>query len=343
MLASHRRDCDIPQHMLNRLERFRRLIKTSALVLGIGLTIAGRAGAQTGPELLVKTWPKGELFEGQADATFLNDGHTEHGNEFQLGIYQASGRVRLYPTQRADPRFGFDTTLIDVHTNDPGLPSKLVDTSVAFGIGVADNDGWLAGLSLGVGYAGAGAYDDSNAYYGKADFAIGKQLDERTSVGIVLDYNGNRGLLPDVPLVGFEYRKQIYEKLQLAVGFPFQSIVWTPNDEWTFTGRYIFPDGGDARVDYSIVKQAGVFVSYASRIVPFHDDELAIGHDRLIYEYTRAEVGARFTPIEQVNVIGAVGYIFSQEFNQGWDTRDVDRVSKPSDEPYLRVGVEVKF
>src|ERR1051325_4923963 len=142
------------------------------------VAIASFANAQTGPELLSRPWPKGQIVEANGGVTLLNEGSTRHASDFKLTFYESQGRMRLFPEERADPRFGYDVTYLNVDTNDPALPSKLLDTSVAFGMGVADVEGWLAGVTVGVGYAAAGAFDDGNGYYGKADLAIGKKLDE---------------------------------------------------------------------------------------------------------------------------------------------------------------------
>ncbi len=305
--------------------------------------MTGRAGAQTGPDLLIKQFPKGEHVETQGTASFYEDGHTNRASEFQLSTYDVSGRVRLFPAERADPRFGYEMNYLNIKTNDPALPSKFVDTSVAVAMGVADVDGWLAGLSLGIGYSGAGAFDDGDGYYGKADFAIGKQLDPNTSIGIVLDYNGNRSLYPDFPIIGFEYRKKIEDKLVMAVGFPYSEVVYKPTDQLSLSAKFIFPDGVDANVDFSVSQHFGVFTSFMMRWLPYHYDALPNNADRVIFEDRRLEAGVRWSPVDQVDLTGAIGYAFSQEFNVGFDTRDEDRLAKPNDVPYLRFGVDVKF
>jgi hypothetical protein len=292
---------------------------------------------------MVRPWPAGQRVEAQGGATFLDDGHTRNADDLRLSYYESTGRVRLLPSERADPRFGYEGKYIKLDTNDPALPSKLCDTSVAFGMGVADVDGWLAGLSVAVGYAAAGGFDDGNAYYGKADLAVGKQFNETDSFGLVIDYDGNRTFMPDVPLPGFEYRKRLDTRLLLAVGFPYSSIEWKPIEPLTLSARYVFPDDGELKVDYTLIKGLGLFASYALRQEAFHWDELPDSSDRLIYIQRRVEGGVRWTPIEQASLVAAVGYAFDQEFNVGWDTRDQDRVAKPSDEPYLRVGFEVRF
>lgn len=305
--------------------------------------------AQTGPELLFKPWDKGQLIEARGDAVWIGDGNLRDGSDFQLGFYETEGRARLFPDHRADPRFGYNVTYLDIDTNSAALPSNLVDTSVAFGMGLIDYNGWLGGISIGVGYAAAGAFDDGNAYYGKADFLIGREIDKTSSIGFVIDYDGNRTIYPDVPLPGFLYTKELDPTLKLGLGFPFSSVTWKPNPATTFDrqltidARYQIPDVFNARVDYELFKEFGLFASYIVRQEAFKWDELANTHDRLIFIQRRVEGGVIWRPFEQATFTIAGGYAFGQEFNVGWDTTDQDRVARPSDEPYVRVGFEVRF
>jgi len=320
------------------------LASVAAIALGTTSTFA-----QTGPELLLKPWPKGQLVEARGDAMWLDSGHVRDGSDFQLGFYETEGRARVYPGQRADPRFGYNLTYIDVDAENGAVPNHLVDTSVAFGMGVLDNSGWLGGITVGVGYAAAGAFDDGNAWYGKADFAIGRELDETSAIGFVLDYDGNRTIYPDIPLPGFAYNKKVHDTLKMSLGFPFTSIIWTPDRaytfdrQFTFEGKWTIPDDFEARVDYEIIKEVGLFATYGARREAFHWDELPNAHDRLIFIQRRVEGGVIWRPTEQMTFTVSGGYAFDQEFNVGWDTNDQDRVAKPSDEPYLRMGVEIHF
>lgn len=304
--------------------------------------IGSLAAAQTGPELMLRPFPKEERIQAQGDFTMLNSGSTRNTDDFNLAFYDTSGRVRLFDAQRADPRIGWNYT--DINTSgDPVLPSHLIDTSVSFGMGIADYNGWVAGIQLGIGYAGAGAFDDADAWYGMADILLGHEIDKTSTLGIVVDYDGNRSFMPDTPLPGFLYTKRLYPTLLLGVGFPYSSIEYKPNDAWTFTAKLYIPDDLTARIDYAVTQNFGIFGELSSRREAFHWDALPNGMDRLIYDSRRAEVGIRWTLQQSYSLTIAGGYAFSQEFNQGFDTRDQDRVAKPSDEPYARVGFEVRF
>ncbi|MBC8108327.1 MAG: hypothetical protein H7Z14_17205 [Anaerolineae bacterium] len=330
-----------------------RRISSRPVAVGFALAVLAGASAslaQTGPELLIKPWDnKEQLVEARADAIWLDDGKLREGGDFQLGFYETEGRARLLVGNRADPRFGYNVTYLDIDTDSGALPINLIDTSVAFGVGVLDYEGWQGGITFGLGYAAAGAFDDGNAYYGKADFVIGRKLDETSSIGFVIDYDGNRAAYPDVPLPGFAYTKQIDKTLSYTVGFPFSSVTWKPDPANTFDhqltleARYQIPDAFDARIDYELVKEVGVYLAYSERYEAFKWDELTNSNDRLLFQQKRVEGGVIWRPIEQLTFTGAVGYAFSQEFNVGWDITDQDRVAKPSDEPYLRVGLEFRF
>src|SRR4051812_47409100 len=111
----------------------KRGFKLAVLVVTLA-SFAPLTRAQTGPELLLKPWPKGERVQVEGQAMFLNEGSTRASDDFRLSIYDTSGRVRIFPDHRADPRLGWNYT--DINTSgDPTLPSHLIDTSVELGTG----------------------------------------------------------------------------------------------------------------------------------------------------------------------------------------------------------------
>ena len=159
--------------------------------------------AQTGPELLVKPWPEtGQISEGSADAYIFDAGHTKGTNDsFRLSDYESVGRFRILPGNEISPRIGYDFLYLDNHTSSPRLPRQLFDESMAIGTGIAKWDGgWVAGITLGVGYAGSQPFDVGRGWYGKGDIVVAKEISDTDAFGIILDYNGNRTYLPDTPL-----------------------------------------------------------------------------------------------------------------------------------------------
>ena len=317
------------------------------------LALAGTTQAQTGPDLLLGQFGEGNNVVGRGEAIFLNNGTSSHDDgtseQAKLSIYNASARFKLDLDEvipgfsRTQPRAGFQVAVLDFQTDDDTIPGTLADLSIGIGLGVAKSDKWVAGISFGVGVASNNIINDGNAIYGKADIAWAYTLNEREKLGVVLDYNGNRTFLPDVPLPGFIYTRKLSEDFTLEVGFPYSDIQYHPTENLTLLLKFVFPDGGEARLDYEVSQSFGVFAALTQQYEAFHWNELDNPDRRILFNQTRAEIGVRGTYMDNLNFTAAVGYAFNTELNIGWDTRDADELAEISDEPYVRVGVEVKF
>ena len=320
------------------------MMYNSRALIAVSLLSVASAFAQTGPELLLKPLAKDTNIEGDVSATAFHRGTTDNDHaSFRLDVYQLEGRVRIPTESRAAPRAGFNVTVLDLDTSDPALPTQYNDYSVGVGFGFLDQSGWLGGATIGVGYAAAGAFDDSNAYYGQATLLFGKQLSPKDFLAVVVDYNGNRTVLPDVPLPGFQYRRTLSDDLTVAVGFPVSSVTWKPIEPLKIEATYTFSDNIDATIDYSITEGLGVFASYASRTYAFHDDNYPDGKERMFFSQRLATVGVRYSPIKDVDITLAGGYAMGQRFEYGWDLRETDKIADLSDEPFARVQLAVKF
>jgi hypothetical protein len=306
------------------------------------IACAAPSRAQTGAELLLKPLVKEDEFaEGRADALLFNQGQTNRGDDFQLRYYQTSGRIRENEPNLV-PRFGWDVKYYDLDTDDPVLPDQLLDSSAAVGLGVKDFHGWRAGLSLGLGYAGDKPFAEGDAWYGKATLAFGKAITEKSTLGVFLDYDGNRPFAPDIPLPGFGYLHQFDPHLSYVVGAPLDSITWKPNDQIKVEATYLMPARFKGEIDYEPVRHLIFYGGYQSVQDAFHVESLP-GDRRLLFDQQRAEVGLRFAPTEEASFIAAIGYAFDGQFNSGFDERTRHGVADISDEPYLRVGFEARF
>jgi hypothetical protein len=326
---------------------------------------AANARGQTGPELLIKPWPRDRIIEADAQADFYNETNTNNPSNdgsgravLSLSEYDSEGRLRLFPRDehvRADPRFGYNVTYLHLNTNDPHLPKQLTDESLAMGTGIADINGWEAGITVGAGYAGAGAFQDGNGLYGQFDLLVGHDISPTSKLGIVLDYNGNRSFMPDVPLPGLVYTKTIDPTLLLALGFPLASVTWTPNKAYTLDRQltidatYTIPDSFEVNADYAVIDSTGpigklgAFASFTNRLLPFHDNEEPVGRYRIFFEQNRAEIGVRWTPRPLISLTVAGGCAFDQRFHYGWDSQNYSELAKLGDSTYTRVSLEFRY
>src|ERR1700689_2498811 len=80
----------------------RRSILPIAVVIFL-LAGARRTLAQTGPDLLVKSWATDQAVDATADALFEPSAHTDGDSSVQLDFYHGLGRWRLIPDSDASP------------------------------------------------------------------------------------------------------------------------------------------------------------------------------------------------------------------------------------------------
>jgi hypothetical protein len=306
--------------------------------------LAPAAHAQTGARLLLEAFPKELTISTTTDANFMQGGHTQENDEsFRLSVYESSGRVRLQPGAFESVRVGWDFTYLELNTTDDSLPEQLVDQSVGVAFPIAKYEDWVLAGSIGVGYSGDTPFGDGDAFYGQATLLAVKQLENEQSLIVLLDYDGNRAFLPDVPLPGFAYSKRITGELTAIIGLPVTSIEWAPNDRFAATLSYSVPYNVDIAVGYKVTDQFRIYGKTESRSDAFFVDGLPSNDDRILFEQKRAELGVAWEPRDGWLITTGVGYAWGGEFSTGFDVRDTDELTDISDEPYVKVGLVARF
>ena len=324
-------------------------VRASLAALLVTLLAPLTALAQSGPELLLKPWDKKQFIEMRNDALFLGNGEFEDdefgGADFKLTTYESEGRIRILPGNIASPRIGYDVTYLDIDTDLPAFPDHLTEQAISAGLLLAQfESGWIMGVTLGIGYAGEGAYGNSDAIYYKGTLVFGREIDENNALGIVIDYDANRVVFPDVPLPGFAWAGRLPKRnLRLTLGFPVNSVIWDINKQTRAEFTYTFTDSFDARVTHDISPHWSLFGRVETRYNGFHLPELEETNDRLFFEQRRVEGGVVWTPAKFVSLSAAGGLAFGSEFSVGWDMRDIDNVLEVSNELYFRLGAELRF
>lgn len=318
------------------------VIATAAWMLTT-MALSQWAIGQTDPGGLFAPWPKGQMTDGSASATFFDAGHAKGSDDdFKLSMYDSSGRIRLMDKFRINPTIGYSFHHLQLDGNS-ALPGQLVDAAIAFGTPITQfADNWFLALSGAVGYAGSSPFADGNAWYGRGTVLVGKELSRDSTLVFGLDYNGNRTLYPDIPLPGVAYALRLEEHLLTSVGFPYSTLTWQPNDQFRIDAFYTFPDLYELKVGYNITRTLQIFADIARNFSAYHDADLP-GDRRLFFTQSRIEAGVRWGKNDGPALMAAIGYGFDQHFDIGFDGRDLDRVTRVSDEPYARVAFEWRY
>ncbi len=299
---------------------------------------------------LLTPWPEGRHAQVGGRAMIFGDSQTDNGDaDFDLNVYEARGCFRLGDDDSGAPSAGFRVKYLDISTDDPALPTRLVDQAIGLGMGVGHLDAfgqtWQLGFTAGIGYAGDTPFADSDAVYLLGNLVAKAQLDEKSELRLILNYDGNRAIFPDVPLPYIAYTRKENDAFTWTVGFPFSGIRWQIDDRLLLTARYFFPLDGEIELAYELHKEWTLYVGYESSLDAFHLDTPDDDDDRLFFQQRRVEAGVRWAPgaWPGVELTVAGGYAFDQEFETGWDLRDTDSVADVDGTPFGRVALSVEF
>ena len=316
----------------------------------ITAALAAPAFAQTGAPLLLTPWDRvGDAeagYEGSASVLAIGDTDLDVGDEeLSFSEFESRGRIKLTDRPGPGPAIGFDLLYYDLDHDSDALPDRLADVSVAaaFGVPLGDSS-WEAGVVAGVGYAGTRPFADSDGIYFMGDLIFKRQIDDVSSFTFALNYDGNRSILPDVPLPAAYYARKLSEQLHVTVGLPYSSIRWTPTDRWSVTATasaFALPFVADVTVAYALADDLSLYGSFESRRPAFWLEDA--DNERIFFQQRRLEAGLRYGVRNGGTLIVAGGWAFDQEFETGWDVRDTDDVRELDDAPYLRVALDLAF
>ncbi|MEM1011979.1 MAG: hypothetical protein AAGI46_07135 [Planctomycetota bacterium] len=350
------------------------------LLLLVVLCLTPQLLAQTGPAILLDEFRREDQFELET-AWFVGlptktGGVDAMGNDFDLRFDQLrlAGRLRLSPGRsdsglaQAQPRLGAQLTTLAFDTLDPEFPRRLSDGSVGFGMGIFKIDEWIGGVTLGVGYASAASSsspfdvdappdgediapflrEDGNALYGQANFVIGRTWESGDAFGLVLNYDGNRTFLPDIPLPGFQYRKRVNSQLSYALGLPLTGLQWDPAGPFSVNIDLSVPDDLRGRVAFDFATFEGspvqIYGAVSRRATAAHWDELGNGNRRVFFFQSLAEVGFSIEPeADEVRFLIAGGWDFDRRLETGYDTRNLTLLSEINTGPFIRVSFEMRL
>jgi hypothetical protein len=303
---------------------------------------AQRTYAQTGPDILIKPWETNQAFDISAESIFesSNPSQENHSDNVQLSIYDAMGRYRVVPSQKASPTFGYDVMYVDVDTHDPGLPRHLWNASVGFAQPIAEINNWFVVVTGAVGYAGNAPFDDSHAIYGTGNLVVGRKFTEDKLLIFALNYDGNRTFVPDIPILAVQYADRFSPNLTYVIGFPNNTITYQPINGLQVVAGWETLSTFSGRIGWEFKKHYELYTSYTDRLTGFHLDSLP-GDRRLFLQEHRAEVGFRFnvTNIFRISVGG--GWAFGQEFSEGFDSRGTTPLRHLRDGAFGRAVVEI--
>ncbi len=317
----------------------RRYFAACLLVL---LAIAPAVRAQSMARLAQESWTDNDLAETYDHPILEERGHFSDSTP-NTGVFwwDSFGRVRINRAEPDSPLFGYRVLAVGL-----GTDSKLVDASeyeldlsLALKLGkIAD---WNVATTLGAGYSSTWPFKNTSGIYGIGHLTFDRAIDDRNSILLAVDYEGNGGLLPDIPLPGFAW---IYRepKLNVMAGFPLSTMDWRPTQKWEFSARYAVPYSFDLDAEYRVMKNFGFYANAANFFQGFvkWDGDIT---NRQFEQMRRIEMGVRFIHGKWIDASVGIGYAFDQTISSGFDVRDIRGIGQLSNEPYVALVVRGVF
>ncbi len=331
------------------------MFRSSRNRLGVLLAIvifgmAGTARAQVDTSMLLTPWNKTDYVQTYDRLVFEPTGHVRGTDERdQIWMDQSIGRARFHKDNPDAFTIGWQTFTVGLHPKDPrglGLPKKVDEVDVAVGIHLFSVGEFKFSTILGAGFSGNNLFAGKNGILGIGHLLVEHPLNKTDSLALTLDYDGARGLLPDIPLPGFALTRKTPGNVTYTIGFPRSQVRWEWKDRATVELTYEVPYTADLLLTYPLSQHVGLY-GEASQFWRGFEIENRSRSDRFFFQNSRVEGGVhlvygnffgRF-----LDVAVGVGYAFNQRSSNGFDVRNVQPGRRFSDEPYVALYLRGKF
>jgi hypothetical protein len=312
-----------------------------ALILFVAIS---EVQAQVDQRILTQTWKDEDHWADTWDKPLVIARSPLQGQDQSISVFHwdSYGRIKFDRAER-DPGvwLGYRILTVSIDSDIPTLDHSFVDLALAAGGFLGSlGEGWMLLGSAGIGTANDGRFDRTEAIYPLATLEAAHLSDpgHRWHVGLSLD--GNRTLLPDIPLPYFYFDSVPVPELHLRLGNLASDLAWKPSPFLDVTVGWRFPTNSRVRMESSMGGGFAVFAEASRSIDGFHLRDQ--GDTRLFYQLAKAEAGVRFIA-SWIDVSLSAGYALGQRFLTGFDLRDLDRFSVPRNRPFLALTLQGTF
>ena len=269
-------------------------------------------------------------------------GHASNApSDSQVFWWDSFGRVRLDRNDPNSPFIAYRILTMDVGTDSRYIASTMDDLTLAAGLHLGQVAGWNITTILGAGYTGTHPFVNEKGTFGVGDLMAEHSLNADTSLVLAVDYAGDGGFLPDIPLPGFAFVHQS-KTLDYTLGFPLNRVNWRPIDKLEISAAYTVPYTAKLDAEYRIQPHVGVY-GLAENFFQGFVERGQDSTDRQFYQMRRVEAGVRIVFDPWVDVGVGIGYAFDQTFSRGFDIRDMQAFSRISNEPYIALVLRGSF
>lgn len=325
------------------------LLTVTATIIITG--VARQGLAQSFERMPLDTWIGNDLAETYDHPIIETNGHansTPQGtNDSQVVWWDSFGRVRLNRKDADSPFIPYRVLTIDAGTNSRYIRSSMNEIDSGIGLHLGTVAGWKLSTVLGAGFSTTRGFVNANGIFGIGTIMGEHKINDNNSLLLSIDYSGNDGFLPDIPLPGFGiiHHSKYFD---LMFGYPISTATVRPIKPLEITASYQVPYQFDIDAEYRVVPHFGFYAdtgNFFQGFVTAHQAGTPDGDitNRQFYQMRRAELGMRFIFQPLVDGSIGIGYAFDQGFSRGFDIRDMQPIGHISNEPYLAIMLRGRF
>jgi len=319
------------------------MARTASILSAFLLALAARAEAQVDESLLTRRWKTENFYAETFDKPLVTSrGRLEESDEsVQIFHWNSEGRIKFDRKDLEPPAWiGYRALTVGVNSGDERYDHQFADVALAAAVRLGSVDDWAALASAGIGTANDGRWDNPHALYPAAtlDFTLVSPPTTVWHAGLTLD--GNRSLVPLVPLPLALLETSPDPSMNVVVGFPRSEVLVRPFNPVTVSLRWKFPDNGQARLEADVGSGFSLFVEAARRVDGFH-----LRHEDRVRQFLvmhTAEAGIRWVTTG-MDVSLSAGYAFGQRFFSGPDIVHRSRGTSIDDLPFIAITLPSKF
>ncbi len=290
---------------------------------------------QVDPRLLSETWHAEEHWADTHDKPLLiSHGDDGEGGGVSTFHWDSAGRIKFDRTDGAPVVWmGYRLLTLAVDADVEQIDHNFTDLALALAVRPG-----IEGLTLSAGWGTAndGLFGDRSTYYGTGT------IDYRVEPGLHagLSYDGNRTLLPQIPLPYLSWEAAPGPDLKLTLGTLESSAVWTPWSFVSISARWGWPTDGSLHAELLLHPKFRFYVEAARRIDGFHQRD----HERTrtFYQLHTAEAGLRWIA-SWVDISLGGGLAFGQRYFEGSDLRDREELAEPESRPFVALTIQGTF
>jgi hypothetical protein len=316
------------------------------LAAGVGASLwsCGLLDAQVDESLVARRWKMDNFWAETYDKPILTSKGDirETGESIQIFHWDSQGRIKFDKKDLEPPVWiGYRFLTVSVFSESDLYNHTYSDAAMSLAVrlgSIADN--WSVVASAGMGTANDGRWDNPHALFPVAALDFARKIDATTLWHIGVGMDGNRGLLPLVPLPYLLFETELEPHLNVLLGFPRAEVVARPVEPLTLTARFVFPTNAAARVEADLGSGWSFFTEVSRRIDGFH-----IRHQertRQFYEMNAAEVGVRWNN-RWVDLSLSAGVLFTQRFFTGPDIASRTRGNSIDDLAFIALTLPSTF